>query len=184
MELDKAIQKRHSVRKFKDKKPDWRTIIECIDSMRYAPQAGNVNTLKVILVDDEEKIAKIAEASQQPFVAQAQFLVVVCSTPSRTQTAYGEKGKVWVKQQTGAEIQNFLLMIEEAGLGTCWVGHFDEPVVREELFIPEGVEIEAILPIGYEFGKPATRKAKVDLDRIIYFNKYGHVHMRKEKKAY
>ena len=56
MDLTKAIQSRRSVRKFKDKKPNWRDIIECIDSMRYAPMAGNNFTLKFILVTDEEKI--------------------------------------------------------------------------------------------------------------------------------
>jgi nitroreductase len=184
MELDKAIQKRHSVRKFKDKKPDWRTIIECIDSARYAPMAGSINTLKFILVDDEKKIEKIAEASQQPFISQAKFLVVLCSTPSRTEKTYGEKARAWVKQQAGAAIQNFLLMIEEAGLATCWVGYLDEPSIKEELSVPEDAEIEAIFPVGYEYSKPATRKAKIDLDRILYFNKYGNVHMRKERKTY
>ena len=58
MELGKAIQNRHSVRKFSNKKPNWRTIIECIDSARYAPMAGNNYTLKFILVDNEEKIKK------------------------------------------------------------------------------------------------------------------------------
>ena len=55
MELNKAIKKRRSVRKFKDKKPNWRDILECIDSVRYAPMAGNNFTLKFILVDDKDR---------------------------------------------------------------------------------------------------------------------------------
>ncbi len=63
MDLDKAIKSRKSVKKFKDKKPDWRDIIEVIDSMRYAPMAGNNFSLKFILVDNKEKIKKISKSA-------------------------------------------------------------------------------------------------------------------------
>ena len=182
MELNKAIENRHSVRKFSNKKPNWRTIIECIDSARYAPMAGNNYTLKFILVDNEEKIDKIAEATQQQFIAKAKYLVVVCSDCSRTKNAYGEKSEIWCRQQAGAAIQNFLLSIVEAGLATCWIGHFVEEHVKRELKIPDNVNIEALLPIGYESEKPRTRHAKIDLDRILYFNSYGDKKMKRPVK--
>ena len=111
MDLDKAIKSRHSARKFKDKTPDWRKIIEAIDSARYAPAAGNNFTLKFIVINDKKKIDKIAEASQQPFISQAKYVVAVCSNPSRLVNAYEEKGQKFNKQQTGAAIENFLLKI-------------------------------------------------------------------------
>jgi nitroreductase len=182
MELDKAIQNRHCVRKFNPKKkPEWRTIIECIDAARYAPMAGGNYTLKFILVDDEEKIKKIAEASQQDFIASAKFVVVVCSNPSRTVNLYGKKGEFYAKHQAGAAMENFFLKIVESGLSTCWVGHFVEEQIKDELEIPKNVDVEAVFPIGYEAEKPITRKAKIELDRILYFNEYGEVHMKKGK---
>ncbi len=183
MDLDKAIQNRHSVRKFSNKKPNWRKIIECIDSARYAPMAGNNYTLKFIMVDDEEKIEKIAEACQQQFINQAKFVVVACSNPSRTKNEYGNNGEVWIRQQAGAAIQNFLLKIEESGLATCWVGYFIEEHVKKILKIPEGWNVEAIFPIGYEYSKPRTRKAKIELDRILYFNYYDNKKMKSPKKV-
>lgn len=182
MELDKAIQSRRSTRKFKDKKPDWRDIIECIDSARYAPMAGNNYTLKFILVDDEEKIIKITDACQQRHVGEAKYVLVVCSNPSRTTNAYEKKGEIFCRQQAGAAIQNVLLKIEEAGLATCWVGYFVEEQIKKELNIPKEVNIEAVLPIGYEYEKPRTRHAKIDLDRILYFNSYGIKKMKKPAK--
>ena len=183
MELDKAIQNRHCVRKFNPKKkPDWRDIIEAIDSARYAPMAGGNYTLKFILVDDEEKIKKISEAAQQDFIATAKFIVVVCSNPSRTINLYGKKGECYARNQAGAAMENFFLKIIESGLSTCWVGHFVEEQIKGELKIPEETNVEAIFPIGYEAEKPITKKAKIDLDRILYFNKYGNVKMKKEDK--
>ena len=180
MELDRAIQKRKSVRKFNlKKKPDWRTIIECIDSARFAPMAGNNYTLKFILVDDEEKIKEITESCQQDFISEAKYLVVACSNPSRAVNLYGETGKVYSRQQAGAAIENFLLKITESGLSTCWIGFFVEEQIRKTLGIPDTVNVEAIFPIGYDDEKIKTRKAKIDLNRILYFNSYGNSKMKK-----
>ncbi len=181
MELNKAIENRHSVRKFLDKKPNWRKIIECIDSARYAPMAGNNYTLKFIMVDDEEKIQKIAEACQQAFVNQAKFVVVACSNPSRTVNSYEKIGEVYCRQQAGAAIQNFLLKIEESGLATCWVGYFVEEHIKHILKIPADWNVEAVFPIGYEYSKSKVKKHKIDLDRILYFNYYDNKQMKKEK---
>lgn len=181
MQLDKAIQNRHSVRKFKTKKPDWRDIIECIDAVRYVPMAGNIYSLKFILVDDEKTIQKLADAAQQSFVSKAQYVVVVCTNPSRTENSYGERGKMYCRQQAGAAIENFLLKIEEAGLSTCWTGAFVENLVKKALKIPDDINVEAMFPIGYEFEKPRTKKAKINIDRILYFNRYGNKKMKKIK---
>jgi len=183
MELNKAIENRHSVRKFSNKKPNWRTIIECIDSARYAPMAGNNYTLKFIMIDDEEKIEKIAESAQQSFINQAKFVVVACSNPSRTINEYGKNGEAWTRQQAGAAIQNFLLKIEESGLATCWVGYFVEEHIKKILKIPAEWNVEALFPIGYEFQKSKVRKAKIDLDRILYFNFYDNKKMKNPKKV-
>ncbi len=181
MELDKAIKSRKSVRKFKPKKPDWRDIIECIDAARYAPMAGGMYSLKFILVDDKKIIQKLAEAAQQPFISQTQYVVVVCTNPSRTVNSYDERGKMYCRQQAGAAIENFLLKIEEAGLSTCWTGAFVEKFVKDALKIPDDINVEAMFPIGYEFEKPRTRKVKIDINRILYFNKYENEKMKKIK---
>ena len=48
-----------------------------------------------------------------------------------------------------------------------------EKEIKNLLSIPDDVEIEALFPIGYEFSKPKTKKSPIELDRILYFNKYG-----------
>ena len=180
MDLDKAIKSRSSVRKFNSKKPDWRDIIECINSSRFIPVAGGIYNLKFILVDNPESIKKISEACQQDFVATAEYVVVVCSNPSRLVNSYGKDGEIYSRQHAGAAIQNFLLKIEEKGLATCWVGYFVESQIKHELKIPEDLKVEAVLPIGFAFEKKRTRKEPVELDRILYFNAYGKTKMQKD----
>jgi Nitroreductase len=179
--LDKIIHARRSVRKFKSTKPDWRKIIECIDSMRYAPMAGNNFSLKFILVDDEKKIDELAKASQQQFISEAKYVLVVCTTPTRTELSFEERGKNYLKQQAGAAIQNFLLKITEAKLATCWIGHFVDDEVKDILAIPKDIQVEALFPIGYALKKPESKRI-IDLDNVLYFNKYGNKKMNEVPK--
>lgn len=181
MDLDKAIQSRKSAKKFRDKKPDWRDIIECIDTMRYAPMAGGNFSLKFLLTSDKEKISKVAKLAEQDFISKAHYLVVVYSVPSRTTNSFGERGKIYLRQQAGAAIQNFLLKIEEKGLDTCWVGHFNEEKIKKEFSIPDSSNVEAVFPVGYGDKAKKTSK-KIDFDRILYFEKHGKKKMKKIKR--
>lgn len=178
MDLDKAIQERKSVRKFSNRVPDWRDIIEAIDSCRYAPMSGNNYSLRFILTRDEDTIRKISEACQQSFLESAPYLVIVLNDPSRTTNLFGERAQRYLKQQAGAAIQNFLLTIQDYGLSSCWVGHFIDSLVKDALKIPEGVDVEAILPVGYESKDPSPKRRKIDLNRILFFDQYGERRMK------
>lgn len=180
MNFDKLIRSRKSTRNFKKTKPDWRDIIECIDAARFAPMAGNNYTLKFILIDEKDKIDIISKYCQQDFITQVHYVVVACSNPSRTINSYGEAGKMYSRQQAGSGIQNFCLKLVEKGLSTCWVGMFVESQIKDLLKIPKEVNVEAIFPIGYSNEKP-EEKSKIELDSILYFNKYGEKKMKKEK---
>ena len=136
--------------------------------------AGNIFSLKFILVSDKEKIQQLSKASEQEFVASANYVVVVCSNPSRTLNAYEERSESYLKQQAGAGIQNFLLKLEDFGFSACWIGHFVDEKVKDILKIPKEINVEAFFPIGYESEIAKTKqKRKIELDRILYFEEYG-----------
>jgi len=182
MELNKAIRERHSVRRFTSKKPSYEDIVEAVDAANLAPFAGNIPDVRFILVNEPDKIKKLAEASQQDFVAKVSYVVVVCSDPTQVIRSYGERGKIYSKQQAGASIENFLLKITDLGLGTCWVGAFVDNMVREILNIPENTDVEAILPIGYEMPKAGKQRKKANLDNVLFFNKWKNKYMKPWKK--
>jgi len=176
MQLDEAIQSRKSVKSFSDKKPDWRDIIEAIDSARFAPMAGNIYSLRFIIVDNKEKIQKLSESCQQDFVGKVHYIVVACTDGEKTQNSFGKRAEKYLRQQAGAAIQNFLLKIEESGLKICWVGHFVDNQIKHELSIPDNIEVEALFPIGYETKEKGAKRLprkKASLDSILYFNKWG-----------
>jgi len=181
MDLDKTIKKRHCVRKFKTKKPGWEKIAKALEAASKAPLAGNIPTVKFVVVFDKDKIEKLAQAATQSFIGAAQYVVVVCSDPTQCKRSYGERAERYCKQQAGAAIENFLLKITEMKLASCWVGAFSDTTVKDILRIPDHIEIEAILPVGYEMGKCTARK-KPNLDDCIFFNTWKNKFMRAKRK--
>ena len=182
MDLDKAIKARHSTRKFQTTKhADWRKVVKAIDAARLTPLAGNLPTIWFLMVIDKKKISDLAEAAQQPFIADADYIVVFCSDTKQQTISYDERGKKYSSQQAGAAIENFLLKITDVGLASCWVGAFADDVVRKILSIPEDIEIEALCPVGYEQGK-SKQKPKFDLDKLIFFDKWKNRYMKPLRK--
>lgn len=182
MDTIKAIQSRSSVRKYKDKKPDWRDILEAINSARFAPMAGGVFTLKFILIDKPEIMQDIAKWSEQEFIQDASYAVAFVSDPKKTELLYKERGEKYQRQQAGASIQNFMLHLTDVGISTCWIGHFNDEKIKKLLKIPEDQEIEAIITIGYGKFKPKPKKEKGDTDKIFFFNEWDNKRMREPKK--
>ncbi len=177
MDLKRAVRERHSVRSFSSRTPDWRKIIECIDSMLYAPLAGNVPIHKFILISDLKKIEKIAQLCQQEFIADTEYVVVVCSNIKKLEKMYEHDAVKYSRQESGAAIQNFLLMITAHGLATCWTGLYDEKELKRLLKIPDDTIVEALFPIGYEFKKSHPLR-KQELDTSIYFDEWGNRYMK------
>ncbi len=174
MKLDEAIQSRRSIRKFKEKRPDWRDIMEALDATRYAPMSGDIFSLKFIYIDNEKTISEIAKWSGQDFIAQAKCVVVFIRTPTKTKLSFKDRAELYLPQQAGAAIQNFLLKLEEKGLSTCWIGHFDNEKIKHLLKIPKDKEVEALFPIGYAKEKPSTRRARRDFYEMMFFNEWGN----------
>jgi len=177
MQLKDAIKKRKSVKRYMDKRPNWRKIIRAIDAARYAPTAGGQFVMRFIMVFEEDKIAKLAEASQQEFVGKAKCVVVAVSNDSKLVRSYGENGKRYASQQAGAGIQNFLLALTEENLATTWIGHFYEDQIKETLDIPEKLQVEAIFPIGKETKIKTEESKKPALENLLYFDKWKNKKM-------
>lgn len=70
-------------------------------------------------------------------------------------------------QDTAAAAQNIHLAAYSFGLGTCWVGAFDEDEARRILRIPLGVRPVALIPVGYPAEAPMTR-ARRPVDEIVH----------------
>src|SRR3989344_7073473 len=170
MDFNEVIKKRASIRKYSEQKPAEEKIIELIESANRAPSPGNLQILKYIIVEDSDKINKIAEACQQEFIKQSQILVVVCSDAKKIEIMYDKRAQKYIKHHTGAAIENFLLKITDLGLASCWVGAFSDLMIKDILKIPDEIEIEAILPVAYQSKiDKTTQRTKSEIFERVYF---------------
>lgn len=172
MDFNSVIAHRRSVRAFKTKAASWRDVVEAVDAARAIPLAGNTTTLRFLITMDPDKIAKLAEIAEQNWMTDASIVVAVCSDETLLEKTYGERGRVYSRQQAGAAIQTFLLALVNRGLGACWVGAYNDKKVRRLLDIPEHIQVEALIPIGYAKAQP-TPKYKRSLKNLMYWERWG-----------
>ena len=175
MDFDKLIRQRTSIRNYIDKKVDSDKIMDVIEAATLAPSPGNLSVLRFIIVEDKEKIAKVANACQQPFIGTAPVLIIVCSDAENTDKMYDARAEKYVKQHVGAAIEIFLLKITELKLASCWVGAFSDITIRNALKIPNEIEIEAVLPIAYPAKVDNSKqKPKPELRNVCYFDEWNN----------
>jgi nitroreductase len=157
-EFLRVIDDRWSCRRFEQAPLEETLIWKLLRAMLRAPSAGNIQPWHFYVVTNESIKRGLTDAAHgQEFVSQAPVVVVVCVVPSRAGEGYGERGKtLYCIQDTAAAVENLLLAAEALGLGTCWVGAFDEAHASEVLGLPSEKRPVAIVPVG----KPAAPKKK------------------------
>lgn len=173
MQFDEVVKKRKCVRAFKSKKASWKDIIEAIDSATRGPFAGNVNNIKFVIVENPDTIKKLAKHANQHWISQVGIAVVVCSDDKPLEQKYGERGRNYTKQQAGAAIVTLIFKLTDMGLNACWVGAFTDEFVRTVLRIPPHINVEAIIPIGYERPVPTPERRKIALENVLFWELWG-----------
>ena len=167
------IRKRRSIRSFKKKEIPAKILAKILEAATWAPSAGNLQNWEFILIKDENAKRRIAEiAFGQSFVAEADVIIVACSNQNKI-SRYGERGeKLYAIQNVAAAIQNILLAASYFGIGSCWVGAFDDKELKKFLELPPHVIPHAIIPLGYPSEKPNIPK-RVSWKEITFLEKYN-----------
>ena len=171
------IKSRRTIKHFLPKYVDWDKISKIIDAGRHAPSSGNVQNWKFIVILEPGMKQKIAEASYEQYeISLAGVLIIVCAEPEKAERYYGLRGeRLYTIQNCAAAIQNMLIEAESLGLGTRWIGGFDEEAVKSLCQIPEEVRPQAIIAVGYPKEVPA-KPPKYPLESLVYFHKWRNRH--------
>lgn len=162
MDVYEAIYGRRSVRGFEKKDVPEELVKKILEAACQAPSAGNLQPWHFYVVQKEEVRKELAwGAFGQSFVYEAPVVVVVCADLSVSAAGYGERGRnLYALQDTAAAIQTLLLAAYAEGLGTCWVGAFDEQAVREVLELSSHIRPLALIPLGFSAKAPSARGRK------------------------
>jgi len=176
MEVFECITSRHSIRKYDKKDVPNELIGQIIEAGIHAPSAGNVQPWEFIVVKDKNTKKELALAAlKQRHVEEAPVVIVVCADVVKSADRYGDRGKkLYCIQDTAAAIENMILTTNALGLGTCWVGSFEEEKVKSLLNIPEKLRPVALLTIGFPvtYEKP-IKTSRIPFENVTWIDKYG-----------
>ncbi len=169
MDVFEAVTQRKSIRKYKDKEIEKEKLIKVLESARIAPSASNRQEWKFIVVKDENTRSRLVSAAHyQKFVGQAPVTIVACSTESERIMPCGQHAYT---VDLSIAVSFMMLEATELGLGTCWLGAFDEEAVKEILGIPSDIRVPAMFTLGYADENPVARPRKA-LNDIVCHEKY------------
>jgi nitroreductase len=170
MPSQSVFQRRYSCRRFAPAPLPAADIDVLLEAAVAAPSAGNLQPWRFIVVTSAPLRLRLAGAAQQDFLAQPPVVIAVCAVPAESARRYGERGRsLYSVQDTAAATQNILLAATERGLGSCWVGAFDEQAVRAVLGLPSGWIPMALVPVGLPMEGAPPRERK-PIDEVVVFH--------------
>ena len=158
------VRRRRSIRSYRPD-PVPRPVLDvCLEAVRLAPSACNSQPWQFIVVDEPSLKASLAEAafsgiySMNAFAAQAPVLVAVVRESSKYTARLGGlfRGIPFNLMDIGISVEHFCLQATEAGLGTCWLGWFNEREVRRVLGLGRRTGIATMLSVGYPAYQPGS----------------------------
>jgi nitroreductase len=156
MEFKDVVFARKSVRAYADKPVEAEKLSEILEMARWAPSWANRQCTRYIVVTDKDKIAQIA--AERSWIKQAPILLVACADPKASGS---HDGMDYYLVDAGISMQQLVLAATSLGLGTCWIGAFDEAKVRQVLGVPVGVKVVALTPIGYPADNEGPREQEI-----------------------
>ncbi|MEM3506515.1 MAG: nitroreductase family protein [Candidatus Bathyarchaeia archaeon] len=203
MSCSEIFKGRRSIRKYLTKDVPKEVVFKVLEAARWAPSAHNAQPWRFIIIDKADiklKLAKemanawkkdlskdgvpievqesLARTSIEQFT-KAPLLILACLT-MEDMDKYPDKKRqefehLMAIQSLAAAIENLLLAAWSEGLGACWfcAPLFCQEVVKSLLKIPNNIEVQALITLGYPDEKPAPPQRK-QLNEILHFNYWGN----------
>lgn len=112
---------------------------------------------------------KVAHACKsEDFVKEAPVIIAACGTKPEYVMSCGQKA---YPIDVSIALTHMMLRAEDLGLGTCWLGAFNEKKIKELLRVPNEVRIVALLTLGYSRFQPQLKSRK-SLDEVICYDRW------------
>lgn len=184
MDALEAIKTRRSVRKFAEKEVEENKLTELLEAVQAAPSWANMQCWKMVVVTDQEKRKTISELSYvesffatrgyktnpaQKGIAEAPVVIVLCAVPEQSGEMGGQK---YYLTDIGIAAQNLMLSAHAQGLGSVFVGVFDEEKLADFLNIPPNVRIVGIFPVGYPLTETKGGPPRKPLNEFVHYEQW------------
>ncbi len=165
MTVYEAIAARRSVRAYLPKDVPEEPLLRLLEAARLAPSASNRQEWRFVVVRDPATRAALAQAARnQTFVGEAPVVLACCAETDEHRMSCGQP---CYPIDVAIAMTHLALCAAAEGLGTCWIGAFDEERVKSLLGIPAAVRVVELMPLGYPREAKAPPKQRLPIDRIL-----------------
>lgn len=180
MDVYEAVLLRRSIRQFKQKPIKKEKLKKLVNAGRLAPSAANLQPIEYFIVDDKKLCSKIFETIGWAGYIKPKW------TPSENKrpVAYivilsKDSSKEWNIRDASLASENIVLVAESEGIGSCILLNINKVKIKEILKIPDEVNIDSLIALGYKDEKCIVEDFK---DSVQYFRDDGEIlHVPKKK---
>lgn len=173
MDVLDAVRSRRSIRAYKPTPVPDDVLSTVLEAARLAPSAGNIQPWHFVVVQDAQARARIARGCRYgKFLAESPVVIVACGDRKASSR--------WYANETCIALENLVITATGLGLGTCWIGRFDEGDLAAMLELPAELKIIALLSLGFPREKidAGARllhlvRPRKKLEQIVSFERYG-----------
>ncbi len=188
MDVYQAVQKRRSIRQFKDILLSYTMLEKCVDAARLAPTAMNCQLCEYGVVDDEKLLPRVLNAvtvwsgvlkpeqGWSPGQRPKAYIITLINTGLETQLGASRTNTHY---DAGLAMENMVLVALEQGLGSCVISGIDRNRLRQVLNIPPKYEIAMMLALGFADESPVLEVATGSVERWLDSRGVRHIPKRK-----
>lgn len=181
MELQEAILKRRSIRKFTDRYVTDDELNQVLEAAKWAPSWVNFQIWEFIVLRDKDVIEKVTSTFSEKNPARkcslAASVVIAACAKKGVSGCYDKKNTTkfneWFMFDMGMTVQNLCLKAHELGLGTVVVGSLDHDECNKVLSVPDEYEVVVVLPLGEPLVKDKEGPPRKELKDFVYIDKFG-----------
>ena len=172
------VKARYSVRSYLETPVEREKIERCLEAARLAPSACNSQPWNFIVVDDPEKKDELCDHiftgmyKTNIFAKKAPAIVVVISEKGTFLSRVGGlvRDTRYYLIDIGIAVEHFILQAAELGLGTCWMGWFNEKAAKRVLNLPRSTKIDIVFPLGYPAKPPIDKNRKTIAEMSTFWS--------------
>ncbi|MGD9559281.1 MAG: nitroreductase family protein [Oscillospiraceae bacterium] len=157
MTFDEIVRTRRSIRQYKEDAVPKEMLLEVLEAGRWAPSGHNLQNWRFAVIEDAETRKGMVDACNgQRMMAQAPVNLVLWSPAERIMNCKRSSPTV----DCSIALTMMILKATDMGLGTCWMGDFNEEKVRKLLGLPDGAVVVAVCPLGWPEKVPPPTQRK------------------------
>lgn len=161
MDLYQAMEARRSVRAYRPDPVPQEAVDRILRAAQVAPSWKNRQAWHILLVRDRARIEKLGELLDgNPRGVDFATLPMMALVVMDENAMEVHDGKPYYLVDAGIIGEHIVLAAQAEGLGTCWVGWFDEAPIKDFLSIPLEMRVVMLTPLGFPAKETQARPRK------------------------